>query len=224
MGVTEMQPETAKRLLYVLAWLGLVFMVCLMPFPRDHALAAESIATAGYDNLFGSGRQSVGLSMGHGVSLPFGGAKGTELEDVQFLYFAPRFSVGISDPIGGNSWFRGNFELVLEGALYYIFEPKDGLAGGFTPLIRYNFLTGTRWIPFVQLGAGLLALDANLKSQSDGLNFTPQGGVGVHYFISDRTSLTGEWRLHHLSNAGIHENNLGFNSSLFMFGITYFLR
>jgi hypothetical protein len=66
--------------------------------------------------------------------------------------------------------------------------------------------------------------DANLKSQSDGLNFTPQGGVGVHYFISDRTSLTGEWRLHHISNAGIHENNLGFNSSLFMLGITYLLR
>ncbi|HEV8340820.1 MAG TPA: acyloxyacyl hydrolase [Candidatus Binatia bacterium] len=219
-----MQTETAKRLLYVLAWFGLVFMVSLGPFPLDHVSAAEPIPTARYDNLFGFGRQSVGLSMGHGLSLPFGGGRDTELEDVQFFYFAPRFSVGISDPIGGNSWFRGNFELVLEGALHYIFEPKDGLAGGFTPLIRYNFLTGTRWIPFVQLGAGLLALEANLKSQSDGLNFTPQGGVGVHYFISDRTSLTGEWRLHHISNARIHENNSGINSSLFMFGITYFLR
>lgn len=219
-----MQTETGKRLSCVFACFGLVFMVSLGAFPRDHVFAAEPIPTAAYDNLFGFGRQSVGISMGHGLSLPFGGAKGTELEDVQFLYFAPRFSVGISEPIGGNSWFGGNFELVLEGALHYIFEPKDGLAGGLTPLIRYNFLTGTRWIPFVQLGAGLLALDANLKSQSDGLSFTSQGGVGVHYFISDRISLTGEWRLHHVSNAGIHKNNLGVNSSLFMFGITYFLR
>jgi hypothetical protein len=79
-------------------------------------------------------------------------------------------------------------------------------------------------IPFVQLGAGLLALDANLRSQSDGISFTPQGGLGLHYFISDRAAITGEWRLHHISNAGIHENNLGINSSLFMIGFTYFLR
>jgi hypothetical protein len=69
-----------------------------------------------------------------------------------------------------------------------------------------------------------LALKADLKFQADGLNFTPQGGVGVHYFIFDRASLTAEWRFHHLSNAGIHERNVGINSSLVLFGVTYFLR
>jgi lipid A 3-O-deacylase len=224
MGVAQTRTETAKRLLYVLAGFCLVYTVSLRAFTRDHVFAAEAIPSAGYDNLFGFGRQSVGLSLGHGYSLGIGGGRGTELEDVQFLYVAPRWGVGISNPIGGNSWVRGNFEFVLEGAFYYIFEPKDGVAGGVTPLIRYNFLTGGRLIPFVQFGVGLLALDANLKPQSDGLNFTPQGGVGMHYFISDRTSITGEWRLHHISNASIHENNLGINSSLFMIGLTYFLR
>jgi lipid A 3-O-deacylase len=199
-------------------------MAFLAPLPRDHAFAAEAVPLAGYDHLFGYGRQSLGISLGHGYALGLGGGRGTELEDVEFLYLAPRWSVGISDPLGGNSLFRGNFELVLEGAFHYIYEPKDGIAGGLTPLIRYNFLTGGRLIPFVQLGAGLLALDANLRSQSDGISFTPQGGLGLHYFISDRAAITGEWRLHHISNASIHENNLGINSSLFMIGFTYFLR
>jgi lipid A 3-O-deacylase len=216
------QSKAANGLLRVFAWFSLVFMLYFGPVPE--VIAGETIPPAGYDKLFGFGRQSVGALDGHGLSLPFGGAKDSELEDVQFIYFAPRFSIGISDPVGGNNWFRGNFELVLEGAFHYIFKPKTGFAGGFTPLIRYNFLTGQRWIPFVQLGAGILALDADLESQSDGLSFTPQGGVGVHYFISDRLSLTGEWRLHHISNAGIHRNNLGINSSLVIFGVTYFLR
>jgi hypothetical protein len=67
-------------------------------------------------------------------------------------------------------------------------------------------------------------LDADLARQSDGLNFILQSGVGLHYFISQRTALTGEWRFHHISNASIHDKNAGINSSLFMLGVTFFLR
>jgi lipid A 3-O-deacylase len=194
------------------------------PFPQYDLFSSEPNPIAQYDDLFGFGRQSIGISGGHGLALPIGGSKDTELDNAQFLYFAPRWTIGISDPIGGESLLRGNFELVLEGALHYFFKPKGGFAGGLTPLIRYNFLTGTRWVPFVQAGAGVLALNANLILQADGLNFTPQVGVGVHYFISDRTSLTGEWRFHHLSNAGMRGRSLGINSSLVLFGVTYLLR
>lgn len=192
---------------------------------KGHATAADAAEPpAGYESAFGFGKQSLGISAGHGLALPIGGTKDPELEDIQFVYVTPRWSVGLSDPLGGNSWYRGNFDLLIEGTFLYMLEPKRGLAGGLAPMVRYNFLTGSRFIPFLQAGAGVIALDANLREQSDGVNFILQSGVGFHYFISQRTALTGEWRFHHISNADIHENNLGINSSLVMLGVTFFFR
>jgi lipid A 3-O-deacylase len=192
---------------------------------NDEAVAANAADQPGtYDSAFGYGKQSLGISGGYGLALPVGGTDAPELEDIEFVYVTPRWSVGITDPLGGRSWYRGNFELLLEGTFLYMLEPKSGIAGGIAPGLRYNFLTGTRVIPFLQAGVGFIALDADLTRQSDGLNFILQSGLGLHYFISQRTALTGEWRFHHISNASIHDRNAGINSSLFMLGLTFFLR
>ena len=192
---------------------------------NGEAVAADAADQPGtYESAFGFGRQSLGISGGHGLALPVGGTDGPELEDIQFVYATPRWGIGISDPLGGRSWYRGNFELVLEGTFLYMFEPKSGIAGGIAPGLRYNFLTNTRFIPFFHAGVGFIALDADLGRQADGLNFIVQSGLGLHYFISQRTALTGEWRFHHISNANVHDRNAGINSSLFMLGVTFFLR
>jgi lipid A 3-O-deacylase len=204
-------------------------LVALVVLPElrlenSDALAATTDRQGSYESAFGFGKHSLGISAGHGLALPIGGSKSPELEDIQFVYLTPRWGVGITDPLGGRSWYRGNFELLLEGTFLYMFEPKSGRAGGIAPVLRYNFLTDTRFIPFFQLGAGVIALDADLRRQSDGLNFILQSGFGVHYFLSQSMALTGEWRFHHISNASIHDRNAGINSSLFMLGITFFLR
>lgn len=192
---------------------------------NGEAVAADAAEERGtYESAFGFGRQSLGISGGYGLALPVGGTDGPELEDIQFVYATPRWGIGISDPLGGRSWYRGNFEFLLEGTFLYMFEPKSGIAGGIAPGLRYNFLTDTRLIPFFFAGVGFIALDADLDRQSDGLNFILQSGVGLHYFISQQTALTGEWRFHHISNARIHDKNAGINSSLFMLGVTFFLR
>ena len=192
---------------------------------NGEAVAADAAEERGtYESAFGFGRQSLGISGGYGLALPVGGTDGPELEDIQFVYATPRWGIGISDPLGGRSWYRGNFEFLLEGTFLYMFEPKSGIAGGIAPGLRYNFLTNTRLIPFFFAGVGFIALDADLARQSDGLNFIVQSGVGLHYFMSQRTALTGEWRFHHISNASIHDRNAGINSSLFMLGLTFFLR
>jgi lipid A 3-O-deacylase len=211
-------------------WFVVVLLVAVVALPgfgskNGHALAAGAADQPGtYDSAFGFGKQSLGISAGHGLALPVGGTQSPELEDIQFFYLTPRWGVGITDPLGGSSWYRGNFELLLEGTFLYIFEPKSGRAGGIAPVLRYNFLTGSRFIPFLQAGAGVIALDADLRRQADGLNFILQSGLGLHYFLSQSTALTGEWRFHHISNAGIHHRNAGINSSLFMLGVTFFLR
>jgi hypothetical protein len=202
----------------VVSVLGLLWLLPTLSLNNRTALAFEPTS------IFRYGQQSIGIAGGHGLALPIGGTGGGDLRDVQFLYLAPRWGIGLSDPKGENSWYRGNFELVVEGTFLYGFEPKNGIAGGITPLFRYNFLAGDHLIPFVQVGAGILALDFDLRRQADGINFTPQAGLGFHYFLSERTALTGEWRYHHISNAGIHQANSGINSSVVLFGVTVFLK
>jgi lipid A 3-O-deacylase len=210
--------------------LAIVLIAAVIALPgfalkTDAAFAAAAADQTGtYESAFGYGRQSLGISVGHGLALPVGGTNSPEMEDIQFVYATPRWGIGISDPLGGRSWYRGNFELLLEGTFLYMFEPKIGIAGGIAPGFRYNFLTGTRFIPFFHAGIGFIALDADLGRQSDGLNFILQSGVGLHYFTSQSTALTGEWRFHHISNASIHDRNAGINSSLFMLGLSFFLR
>ncbi|MFQ5846316.1 MAG: acyloxyacyl hydrolase [Candidatus Methylomirabilales bacterium] len=185
----------------------------------------EKAAQGSPADLFRLGKQEIGLSVGYGHALPLGGTDNGELEDVRFFYAAPRWGIGISDPMGGKAWYRGNLELLGEGAFLVNFEPEDGFAGGITAMFRYNFLPkgGGNFIPFVEFGAGIIFLDIGLKSQQDGFNFTPQGGVGFHYFVSERTAFTGEWRFHHISNAGIHSDNDGINDSLLMIGVSFFI-
>ncbi|MCI0400848.1 MAG: acyloxyacyl hydrolase [Gammaproteobacteria bacterium] len=174
-------------------------------------------------SLFGLGRQEIGLTVGYGFGVPLGGSKDTVSEDVQYAYVAPRWGIGISNPIGGDAWYRGNIELLIEGAFIFNHEPTSGSAAGGTAMFRYNFLSGDKFIPFLEVGAGIISLDFDLSTQADGLNFTTQGGAGFHYFVTERTALTAEWRLHHISNAGINSPNIGINSSLFLLGVSVFL-
>jgi lipid A 3-O-deacylase len=223
-------PQTLNTDLVDFFRLVIVLIAAVIALPgfalkNDEAVAADAADRSGtYDSAFGYGKQSLGISGGYGLALPVGGTDAPEMEDIEFVYLTPRWGVGISDPLGGSSWYRGNFELLLEGTFLYMFEPKSGIGGGIAPGLRYNFLTNTRFIPFFFAGVGFIALDADLARQSDGLNFILQSGLGLHYFITQRTALTGEWRFHHISNASIHDRNAGINSSLFMLGITCFFR
>ena len=187
--------------------------------PRQERAGAQSPA-----RLFRLGAQEIGIAAGYGFAIPIADTSDDELRDVQYIYFAPRWGIGISDPMGEDAWYRGNIELVAEGAFLLNVEPKDGFAGGITALLRYNFLPEGVFIPFVEAGVGILSLDFDLKNRSDGLNFTVQAGFGFHYFVSDRTAFTGEWRYHHISNADIEQPNFGINSSLFLIGVTIFLQ
>ena len=91
-------------------------------------------------------------------------------------------------------------------------------------MLRYNFLESGRVVPFIEAGAGLLGTDFDLKGQSDGFNFSVQGGLGLHFFVLPRVAVTAEARLHHISNAGLRQPNNGINDCLFLLGASFFLR
>lgn len=174
--------------------------------------------------LFESGKQEIALAVGYAISLPLGG-RTSEIEDTQYVFLAPRWGIGITDPLGEEgAFYRGNFELLGEGQFLFETEPRSGFAGGFAILFRYNFLPHGRFIPFVEAGAGVLGLDFDVDGQRDGFNFSPQAGLGFHYFVSERTALTGEWRWFHISNADTRDPNFGIDSSLFIIGASFFLK
>jgi len=129
--------------------------------------------------------------------------------------------------VGGDHWYRGNFEGRIElfgGMQFHPDVDTDGWLVGLTPHLRYNFATGTRWIPFVDAGAGATAMGIGPPDVSGTFEFNLQASAGVHWFLRDNLALTTDVRYTHYSCAGIHSPKSGINTVVFMLGLTWFLR
>jgi len=127
--------------------------------------------------------------------------------------------------IGEGHWYRGNFEGRLElfgGAQFRPGDDADGWLVGLTPHLRYNFATGSRWIPFLDVGAGVTATGISQPDLSGTFEFNLQASTGVRWFLRDDLALTGDVRYTHLSCAGIHQPNLGINNVAFFIVMTWF--
>lgn len=105
-----------------------------------------------------------------------------------------------------------------------------------TPIIlRWNFTHFHRVMPWAQAAGGLLWTnhkypaygEGPLSLTNDGVNadasvwnFTPQGGIGVHYFVRLRQSLDLSANGVHISSASLGDRNPGVNASV-QFSIGY---
>jgi opacity protein-like surface antigen len=169
---------------------------------------------------FRRGAWQVSLAAGYGDGLDFGA---DESGDVELAAVAPQVGVGLTDVVGGGALHRGQLALLAEGTYLDAFEPRDGHAAGAALLLRYHWLgLSERFVPFVQAGAGMVELDFDLADQEDGFNFTLQAGVGVLYRVGRRAAVTAEWRLHHISNAGLDAPNDGINTGQVLIGASFF--
>jgi hypothetical protein len=99
-----------------------------------------------------------------------------------------------------------------------------------TPIIlRWNFTHGKKIMPYAQAAGGLLWTNhtypsfgsPTLSLGQDGpgtttsvFNFTPQGGVGLHYFLDGRHSIDFGANAVHISNASLGNKNPGVNASV----------
>ena len=179
---------------------------------------AKSIWENGVGEGFRSGVELVGLSMGanYGVAM-FGGRESHHLALTSLSYGR------VLGPVRGAShWYRGNWELRGELFSGAEFSPDTEWIVGLTPHLRYNFATGTRWIPFVDLGAGVTATSIGPPDLSGTFEFNLQACVGTHWFIKERVALTMEARYLHLSCAGMNDPTLGLNGATGMVGLTFF--
>jgi len=187
---------------------------------------AENDGSAAANQNFRKGSKQVALVAGYGVGFRMGSRANRrisrELADVDLVNIVPRIGFGVTDPIGGDWWFRGNVEMLVEGALLINTGPTSGFAGGAGTTLRYNFLRNERLIPFIDANLGILGTDFDLDRQANGFNFNVGGGVGTHWFVTNRTALTFEARWQHISNAGTKQENDGINNALFLVGVSFF--
>ena len=125
------------------------------------------------------------------------------------------------DPGNGTSGIIPQNIGTAEATMIVNFSPRTGFAGGLGLLLRYHFLALDRWQPYVEGGAGFLGLALDLADQADGFAFQPQGGVGLLYAITPRTSVEFGTRFHHISNAFTQEPNGGIDTFQILFGATH---
>ena len=108
--------------------------------------------------------------------------------------------------------------LPVGGGTYY--------GASITPVIlRWNFLTHSRrWQPWFQGAGGLiytthkfppdLLLPHGMPGGTSVWNFSPQGGIGVHYFTRSRRSIDLGVNGVHISSASLGDRNPGVNASV----------
>jgi lipid A 3-O-deacylase len=162
--------------------------------------------------------QTISLEVGAtGGFAAFGGRQEHDLGLASLAYGHMWGSV-----VGEGHWYRGNWE--VRGELFggVQFSPTSDSLVGLTPHLRYNFATGTRWIPFADIGAGLSATSIGPPDLSGTFEFNLQANTGVHWFVRDKLALTLEVGYLHVSCAGIHDPNLGLNCLKGMAGVTWF--
>jgi lipid A 3-O-deacylase len=122
---------------------------------------------------------------------------------------------------------KGNLELLAELTNSVVYRGFGNYFRGFTLLGRYNlFLSNPKVVPYFQGGAGVVVTDADRDlSQTaigQGVEFSLQASLGLHYFIGRDWSLDGEAMYHHVSNAGLAKRNEGVNAAGGFVGITYY--
>lgn len=180
--------------------------------------APASLWAGGIGDGFRKGANELSASAAAGWGFPVFGSR----EHHHWVLGFVEYGWMLSDVRAEDHWYRGNWELMgdLFGGFQY--HPDHAYVFGGAPLLRYNFATGTRWVPFINAGAGVTGTDIRDGDLSTKFEFNLQFGGGVRYFLKDNLSVDLQYRFIHLSNAGMDVPNLGVNSSTLMLGGSWF--
>jgi hypothetical protein len=139
------------------------------------------------------------------------------------VYFLPRIGMVVTDQLGAG-YLTGNVTLMLEPFYAAYYRPFGASAAGGALLVKYNFLSFGRWMPYWDIGAGMLWTDLapRIAELSTPFNFVLEAGPGLQYFATERIALTVGTRFHHISNAGTGTRDQGLNSILTYVGMSFF--
>ncbi|HUS19885.1 MAG TPA: acyloxyacyl hydrolase [Terriglobales bacterium] len=154
-----------------------------------------------------------------------GGGTGTgKRTNTQMLYAGGRFGYVLTPEIFSGPM-RGNVEYVFDALpIFAVFQPQNAFGAGFNPFIlKWNFTSGKRMVPFIEAGGGVIFTNHDIPANTNNVNFTPQGGFGIHFLRSNHRAITASAKYLHISNSGLDRRNSGINASVqFILGYTWF--
>src|SRR5713101_2366720 len=137
------------------------------------------------------------------------------------LYVLPRIGMVLTPEVG-KGFFAGNLELLFEPLYAHYFKPFGASAAGGSLVFKYNFLSFGRWMPYWDVGLGVLwtNLAPRISEQSTTFNFVLESGPGVHYFVTEKVAFMIGTRFHHVSYAVFCVNKIKLNSILGYAGVS----
>ena len=206
--------STAHHLLLLIALGGLLFAPAF-------AGSEEAPVTPDARSIAQRGGIEVGAAVGYlqGVK-----AIGSDSANRSAGYLLPRIGMVVTDQLG-TGYLTGNVTLMFEPFYAAYYQPFGASAAGGALVVKYNFLSFGRWMPYWDMGAGMLWTDLapRIAEQSTPFNFVLEMGPGLQYFATEQLALTVGSRFHHFSNAGTGERNDSLNSILTYVGMSFFL-
>jgi opacity protein-like surface antigen len=184
--------------------LAVILLICIFLMIPNSSSAEEGL------NLLTKGTQELGFGSGYGWS--FNSNRYVESVPLNFYW-----GCILTDP-KGSSFLKGNWEMLIEGNASTLFHGQKKYGIGIAGLIRYNFLTGKRLMPYIQGGVGVWHTNLKMHDFPNDFNFCSQGGVGIQYFLKKSIAIRGEYRFQHFSNADLYDKNAGWNMNNFWVG------
>jgi lipid A 3-O-deacylase len=155
---------------------------------------------------------------GYGVSHKGLGATDTRVETVDIILRYGRLLTGEL----GTSWYKGRHEILIEVPFRRVIHPETAIITGINFLAAWDFTAGESIIPYIFAGGGPVYTNLDIPGLGTELNYSYQGGAGIHYFIAKNRSINFNYRLHHISNAGTADPNEPLNSSRILIGVSFF--
>ncbi|MFM8550982.1 MAG: acyloxyacyl hydrolase [Nitrospiraceae bacterium] len=200
------------RLLFILL---LLEGLCLPIVP---AVAEESVPAFQARDVVQKGAVEVGALVGYlqGINVLT-----SDSANRTALYVTPRVGLVLTDEIG-QGWYAGNLAVLAEPLYARYTQPFPATAAGGGVVFKYNFLAFGRWMPYWNIGLGMLWTDLapRIAEQSTPFNFVVHSGPGVSYFWTERLASTVEVDFHHISDAGMGERTRGLNAAMLSVGIS----
>ncbi len=127
-------------------------------------------------------------------------------------------------PPHGRGFLRGRFEYAVDAVpVFMVFQPANTAYGAaINPFaLIWDFDTRGRFVPYVELGGGVLFTNTQVPAGTSRINFTSAGAVGVH-FLAGKMTWSADVRFMHISNAGLETPNPGINTLQLRLGLGWF--
>jgi hypothetical protein len=206
-------------------------LLCLVLLGFQNAQAAPNLSKSVTEIVtepdpFAQGQYEFGATAGYLVS-PVFAKKGRPKLNYAQVDLSLGMMLTSPAPLFGKNCLRGNWEALVNVCGMKVVSGPDGFLAGGRLLLRYNFVQPeARWVPFCQIGAGILGDDVyenrDQRLIGSGLEFTLVADAGLRYFINRCWAAILMADFEHISNANTASRNVGVNAAGGMLGLGYF--